>query len=381
VTTRICPIPRSRRAGALVALLAAALTLQSCHTGSADTRAGANAPGRPSWSHAVHGWPSSIVTDRRGLVVLSGGAAVTDLDGGGARRWTTRVDGLTGTDPALSETQVVVAATDRMVALDRGDGSVRWHVDVPGTVGALVTAEPVGTGPVGARSTVVNSTFDGFLEGRSPADGSVRWRVHRAGEVRARLALGDRGRVVVALWSGIDDSTVGAVDVASGRMVWEQRVAPYASAPAVTHGLVVLGAGDDNYRSEVRAFALRGGAPVWAAAVPASFEPGIEPGVAGTDVVLVDHLGTATALDVRDGRVRWQRPLERAVLVERPVISDRFVIVTTAAREVVWLDRRSGRIIRRWEPGAVPAATASVRDRFVVALRQTQPGRLEAYPL
>ena len=115
MTTHICPITRSRRAGALVALLAAALTLQSCHTASADTRAGANAPGRPSWSHAVHGWPSSIVTDRRGLVVLSGGAAVTDLDGGGARRWTTRVDGLTGTDPALSETSVVNDIVDRGV--------------------------------------------------------------------------------------------------------------------------------------------------------------------------------------------------------------------------------------------------------------------------
>jgi outer membrane protein assembly factor BamB len=316
-----------------------------------------------------------MVADHRGLVVTSS-TSVTELDSGGTPRWTSTVEGQEFVDPALSYGQVVVAAVGRLVALNRDDGATRWRVDVPGTIAAIAVVDPLA-----GRSTVIDSTLDGLLEGRDAADGSIRWQVRDTGFVRARLAFSDDRSIAVALWSGRDHSVLRAFEVASGSVLWAQKIARGASAPVITHSLVVLGAGDGDYRSQALAFTLSDGAPMSTASLPASFEPGIQPGVAGYSVVLVDHFGTVTMVDALHGRLEWQTKLDQPVLIERPVITDGVVVVTTYAREVVWLDRRTGRIIRRWEPGAVPAAIAASDGRLVVALRVTEPGRVEAYPL
>jgi outer membrane protein assembly factor BamB len=382
VKTRTRSIVKSRRAVASIVFLAVALLLQSCSAGGATTRRAAagprqrgTGPGAPVWRHVVQGWPSNMVADHRGLVVTSS-TSVTELDSGGTPRWTSTVEGQEFVDPALSYGQVVVAAVGRLVALNRDDGATRWRVDVPGTIAAIAVVDPLA-----GRSTVIDSTLDGLLEGRDAADGSIRWQVRDTGFVRARLAFSDDRSIAVALWSGRDHSVLRAFEVASGSVLWAQKIARGASAPVITHSLVVLGAGDGDYRSQALAFTLSDGAPMSTASLPASFEPGIQPGVAGYSVVLVDHFGTVTMVDALHGRLEWQTKLDQPVLIERPVITDGVVVVTTYAREVVWLDRRTGRIIRRWEPGAVPAAIAASDGRLVVALRVTEPGRVEAYPL
>jgi outer membrane protein assembly factor BamB len=324
----------------------------------------------------VHGWPSSVVADHRGVVVSSGGSTVTDLDADGTPRWTAEVDGLREPDPALSYGRVIVAASDRLVALDRNDGSTRWMVDVPGKIGTVALVEPL-AGP----SRVINSTWDGRLEGRDAGDGSIRWQLRDTGEVRARLAISVDRSIAIALWSGREHSVLRALDVESGKVLWEQHTGRASSAPAIVHHLVVLGSGDDNFGSQARAFALSDGTPTWSVGLPASFEPGIVPGIGGYDVFLIDHFGTVTLVDALHGRVVWQHKLGSPVLVSRPVVGDDVVVVATGAREVVWLERRTGRVIRRFEPGAVPAAIALADGRLVVALRVTNPGRVEAYPL
>lgn len=382
---RFRSILTSRSVVAPAALLASALLLSSCQGGGRSARHAAAAaasqsppgPGRPVWRHAVRGWPTKLVSDHRGLVVTAL-ASVTALEFDGTPRWTSAIEGVAPADPAITYGRVFVGADRSLVALDREDGSTRWQVDVPGTIAAIGAVDPLD-----GASRVLDSTLDGLLEARDVADGSVRWQLHDAGAVSARLAFSDDRSTAIALWSGSggDHAVVRAIDVQSGAVRWQRDVARGASAPVVTQGLVVLGAGDDNYRSQALAFDIADGAPVSSAGLPGSFEAGIEPGVAGRSVVLVDHFGTVSKVDARNGRLEWQTKLNEPVVFQRPVVADELVVVTTYAREVVWLERQTGRIIRRWQPEGVPTAIASGDGRLVVALRHTEPGRVEAYAL
>ncbi len=380
---RILSIFASRRAVGSATLLASALLLSSCGGGEATRRAAAAAPrprpgpGAPVWRHTLHGWPDRLVSDQRGLVVTAA-ASVTALDFDGTPRWTSTVEGVAPTDPAVTYGRVFVGGDRRLVALDREDGSTRWEADVPGTIVALGAVDP----PAGP-SRVLDATRDGLLEARDVADGSVRWQARDAGGVSARPVFSDDRSIVVALWSGSgpDHAVLRAIEVESGSVRWQRQVARGASAPVVTQGLVVLGAGDDNFRSQALAFDLSDGTPMSSASLPGSFEAGIVPGIAGGSVVLVDHFGTVSKVDARAGRVEWQTKLNEPVVFERPVVSEDLVVVTTYAREIVWLDRHTGRIIRRWQPDGVPAEIVGGDGRLVVALRHTEPGRLEAYAL
>ncbi len=378
MSTSISSRSRSRRRVVLSGFVACATLAGAC------TSAAGSSSGSPrrrhetvTWTRTVPGWPSSVVSTARGdgVVVVSGDSTVTAIDAHGTRRWSTRVDGASLVDPAVNDALVAVPAGDRLVALDASDGSLRFRADVPAEVGAVAVARD------GRDEIVVDATFDGTIETRAATDGDVLWSARHEGEVRARPVVDERTRTVVAVWFTHEGSSVRAFDTRTGALRWERAVAPYASAPVVAGGRVIVGAGDDEYASAAHAFELVDGADAWTATLPASFEPGLEPVVAGADVVLVDHFGTVTALASRDGTRHWQTGTGAAILDARPVAGPDIVAVTTGAREVVWLDRATGATRARWAAPGVPEAIARAGSNVVVGLRRTDPGRVEAHPL
>lgn len=373
IPSRIRP---SRRAAVAVALALATLT-SACASAAGSSSKPARTRAVPSWTRTVPGWPSSVVAtpDGDGVVVVSGDSTVTAIDARGARRWAARVDGVSLEDPSVGGGVVAVPAGDRLVALDPSDGSVRFRADVPTEVGAVLATR------VGRNAIVVDAPFDGMLETRAASDGHVIWATRDDGEVRSRPVVDAHTRTVVAVWFTHDGSTVRAFDAGTGALRWQRVVPPYASAPVVVDGRVVLGAGDDDYVSAAHAFDLVDGTEAWTTRMPASFEPGLEPVVAGRDVVLVDHFGAVTSIDARTGVQRWQTGTGAATLDARPVVGAESVVVTTGAREVVWLDRATGVVRSRWAAPGVPEAIARAGGSVVVGLRRTEPGRVEAHAL
>ncbi len=370
----------ARHITASIVLIAVALLVPACSGGTKQRRAGAPrsrpAHAAPSWQHTLGAWPSKIVADHRSIVVTWGAGRVTDLDFDGRRRWTATLDGDQYADPGISSTTVVAPTRRGLASLDREDGTRRWQVDVAGTVSAIALVDA----PSG-EARVVDSTRDGVLEGRHAADGSILWQSRDNRSVGARVVFSDDRRLAIALWRGAESSVLRAHDVDSGAVVWEREVARAASAPAITHGLVVLGAGDDHFRSQALAFSVGDGAPMSSASLPGSFGSSTEPGVAGVSVVLVDQLGTASMVDMLHGRLEWQTKLDAPVIGERPIVGDDVVVLTTYSRELVWLDRHTGRILNRFDAGGVLAGAAAGEGQVVVGLRWVEPPRVQAYPL
>jgi outer membrane protein assembly factor BamB len=170
-------------------------------------------------------------------------------------------------------------------------------------------------------------------------------------------------------------------DLATGATRWETVIDPGATAPVFHAGLVVLGEGKGNFESRVVGRDLASGAERWSVRVPASFESGLVPGADRGDVVLSDHFGTVTLVDARTGTARWQTEVREPILDTRVLLTERSVALTTYGGQVVVLDRRAGRIVRRVDSGGFAVGIGAGGPRLIYAVRLARPDRLQAIAL
>lgn len=61
-----------------------------------------------------------------------------------------------------------------------------------------------------------------------------------------------------------------------------------------------------------------------------------------------NSLGYAKAIDKNTSELLWSIPTG-ASLFARPVVAGKYVVVPSAAKELLWIDRKSGEIVQRGE--------------------------------
>ncbi len=367
---------RSGRRAARLTALSLVMVLLVVEAGPAGARRGprARASRAVMWSAPLRAEPWGLATDDTVVVATSDLGDVEAFTPAGRPLWSTKVDHIVGGDPALDVQHVFVATEAAIVAFDRTSGRRFW---------AAVLGIPLRRVAF-AGGAVLASSDDGRLLALDPTSGAVRWSVRYDGAVIAP-PVADAGGNVVATWHLSDTPTVRSLDRATGALRWETPTGPYSAAPAVAGRTVVIAEGDGDYHAQVRALDAGSGTQLWASAVDASFESGVTPGVSGSDVVVVDHFGMVTLLDLASGRMGWQTPLDRPVLWTRILITDQAVVLTTWARDLVTIDRHTGRVrsaVQPGGPGGVPLAIAPLGatrpSGIVVVLRRTDPPRIEA---
>ena len=91
-----------------------------------------------------------------------------------------------------------------------------------------------------------------------------------------------------------------------------------------------------------------------------------------------DHFGTVTLVDVRAGKTQWQTAIREPILDTRVVVGPHTVVIRTYGGKVVVLDRDSGRVIRRVDPGGFPVGVGTSAGRLIFAVRLARPDRVEA---
>jgi outer membrane protein assembly factor BamB len=356
-----------RRRG--ISLVLAVVALGGCAGAPGDERVDAD---RPEWTRSVSGWPYSIAADEELAVVVAG--VVTGLDPrDGSVRWESEVPGAWLHRPALSDRTALVSGGDRFVALERASGVSRWAVDAPEAGPVALATEPSGV------DVAVLATEGGTLTARDATSGQLRWSQRHDGELWSPPAVDDASALVATVWSGLDDPRLRVVDLGTGRVEWDVPVDPYVAAPVLTDGAVVVAQGDGNFSGRVVAYALADGDEMWSASLPAPFQPGTVPAATDGEVAVIDRFGTVTLLDAATGAIVWQRDLRRPVLHTRVLLTPRAVVVTDEPGEVVVISRGDGAILERLRPDGYPVGLAEAGDRLLVALRLTQPGRVEAW--
>jgi outer membrane protein assembly factor BamB len=328
-----------------------------------------------AWSRDV-GWPFSLAVRGRDTVVTVGGNRVVALDSAtGRERWRTDVTRVTHYEPALDGHTVLVSADDRFIALERASGERRWEAPVGEHAGGAVLTH------AGSEPIALVTTESGLVAGLDGRTGQARWSAQMPGDIWTAPAATAAEAVGAVLSAGAEGGTVNrlrVLDLATGAVRWESGVEAGATAPVIHDGLVVLGEGNGNFAARVVARDLASGAERWSVPAPASFESGVTPGAGGGDVVVSDHFGTVTLVDVRAGKRQWQTAIREPILETRLVVGPDTVVIRTYGGKVVVLDRDSGRVVRRVDPGGFPVGIGTSAGRLIFAARLARPDRVEA---
>jgi len=245
-------------------------------------------------------------------VVVPGryGLRRVDADGGrtvlgarfGYRDWQTDVDAYPES-PATVDGDLLVAGVGsparppggRVVAVEVGDGTVRWSTPI----GTTVWGAPAVTGETvyAARRSTRDPARPAALLALARGDGTERWRVELGSDDVADpvdAPVTDGERVVVP--TGGD---LVALDTDGGAELWRASFpGGVLASPAVADGVVYAGGLDGRFRALDAATGERR----WAAEA-GPFRGG--PAVGAARVYAASTDGRLTAWD-RDGRRRWQ---------------------------------------------------------------------------
>ncbi len=319
------------------------------------------------WSRALPDEPQALLADGPDVVVPGRDTVSAFRARDGRRTWQVHVPGVRS-PAALDRTTVLVAADSGFTALDRATGRVRWHT---------TTAEPPGPvallSPTSAPGLAVVGTEPGGLAGLDLETGSPRWSVRLRGRMRGRPAVDPVSGSLAAVWEGGGTTQLRVIDAATGAIRWVTDLAAGAGSPAIAPAdegrLVVVGAGDGQYTSAVRAFGLDDGRERWHTRVDASFQPDLAPVVDGAAVDVLDQLGTLSRLDLDTGRRRWRTPTGRAAIDARPIRVADALLLPSDAGEVFALDAATGRMRARRLSAGFPVGLVAVRGRVVLAQR------------
>jgi outer membrane protein assembly factor BamB len=277
-----------------------------------------------------------FIADRKGRVFALDAATGEEL-------WRTNTKiSLTGGVGAGAGLVLVGSAGGELVALDAADGSERWRTQLS----SEVLAPPRARG-----GTVVARAVDGVLVGLDADTGHQRWLYTRRvpsltlrGTSAPALAA---GRVV----SGFDNGKLTVLSLAEGTPLWERSVATATGRselermvdidadPVVEEGVIYVVA----YQGRAGAVDLASGRVLWAHDV--SSYAGLD--VGRSHVMVTDAMGEVWALDRRTGNPLWKQDGLRARFVTGPGIVGDYAAVGDFEGYLHWLSLETGRFVAR----------------------------------
>lgn len=294
----------------------------------------------------------------------------------GREVWQTKVDRLvTGATAAGSGIVVVATKKGEVIALDRADGRRLWTSNL--------SSQALTPATIGARVVVVQSV-DGRLTGLSAADGKRLWRHERTEPPLSLLGTARPVIVADAVLTGFASGKVVAVQVQTGKLLWElpvaqpqgrnevERLVDVDVSPIVI-GSVLYAA---SYQGKIIALDAQTGNIVWSRDV--STFSGMD--ADATNIYLTDDRGNVLAFDQRTGASVWKQEQLRARQLNAPRIMAGLVAVGDFEGYVHWLSADDGHFVARHRVGggAVRAQPLAHNDLLYVS---SQSGKLAALRL
>ncbi len=334
--------------------------------------------------------PTAIAADARGVVVVGRDGTAIAYAPDGVERW--RVEraageGSTIVPVALDAELVVVPVFDppvdsRVRLVERLTGATRWEVPVADPRAVAVGRASDGSGLV----AVVDRA--GVVTLLAADDGAAGVRVELGfGRLLAEPRVWIRsGRVVVG-WATGDAAEVRVLDASTGTIEWTWSSPGLGAAPAVGRDQVLVventAIDGDVVHARVQGLDLASGAPRWSTPVDGGFLPTTPVALSGGHIVVVDLKGRFTALDVRTGRIRWQRATGIAQIEAMPLLTSSVAAVTTFGTGLVGLSAKTGERISNQVPGSVQTVVtiegSSAADGAILLLVRRPEGEGEVW--
>jgi outer membrane protein assembly factor BamB len=275
---------------------------------------------------------------------------------GGQPMWETKAGGRFDAAPRIDGDLVYAGSSDgRLYAVELGSGKVRWKYDAQ---------EEVGTTPAVGGGLVLAMTLQDTLVAVDAKTGAWKWHHRRDSRdgftIRGAASVTVSGDVALGAYS---DGAMAALDLLTGTVRWERRVAPAAdfmdvdSTPRVQGGRVFVAA----YSGAVLALDLATGRELWASKTPAPLKL-----LLGRGVLVAVTTTQVVALSAVDGAVRWTLPLNGTPCGEPALVGNRVVVPN--GKGLLFIDADRGRLLRVFDPGTGVSAAAAARGERVYVL-------------
>jgi len=235
-------------------------------------------------------------------------------------------------------------------AFDANTGEQIWHIDlsnVDNKRGFFDEKHPalISGGAVAGINKVFFGSENGEVYALEADDGKLSWQGKVKGEVIAAPAL-DSGKLVVNTASGV----MKAFNASNGQDEWqiEQDVPPLSlrgiSAPVISGGGVIVGSADGS----LSVYLLEQGRQGWTVDIgEASGSTELErvidvdstPLIYGDSIYTVSSRGNLSAIELRSGRVLWQRQYSS---YREIAISGNTLFLTDVKGHVYAIERNNG---------------------------------------
>ncbi len=317
-----------------------------------------------------------VLDDNRIYVTNADGKVQVLAADTGRRLWAVTTDAAITGGTAVGEGLVVVGTRKGdVIALDAADGKPRWVGKVSSEVQAPAAIR---------KGIVVVQSVDGRITGLSANDGKRLWIFDRS---EPALSLRGTSAPIVAadfVLAGFANGYIVALQLADGKLMWEQAVAqPHGrneverlidvDAPPLLWGDMLFAVA---YQGKVIAVDMRSGHVVWTRDVSSYAGLDADRGA----VFIADEKGQVVAFDQQSGASTWKQDRLHGRRLSAPVLQDKTVVVGDMEGYLHWLAREDGHFVARYRLDSAPVQVRGISDRgtLYVAARS---GRVAALQL
>jgi len=257
--------------------------------------------------------------------------------------WSRDTDEPLSSAPGTGSGLVLVGTSNGyVIALDEAGGEPRWKKRASSEILAAPRAED---------NIAVVRTVDGKLTGLSVESGDQLWVYDRSTPALSLRGTSDPIIHEGYVLAGYDGGQLLAIELASGRPVWETRIAMGSgrselermvdidATPVVHNDIIYL----STFQGRLAAVSTRGGRILWTRNIPSHAGLSVD----DDRIYITDDQGHVWALDQIAGNSLWKQEALHARATSAPAVIGPYVVVGGIEGYLHWMDRDTGEFVAR----------------------------------
>lgn len=282
----------------------------------------------------------------------------------GQIKWSTQLKHRLVSGPALANGYIAVGTSNSaLILLNQTNGKKLWQNKVSGEI-----LSP----PAIAYDKVIAKTIDGKVFAFNAADGKQMW-ISEHGSPSLVLKASSSPIVIGNLvLIGFSDGKMDAIDINSGRLVWQRSIA-YASGSSDVERLVDIDAdpiaeGDvvylGSYQGYIGALSLSNGQFIWRKR-GSVYKNMLS---AGNTLYVSDSHDVIWSINKRNGQVNWKQKVLKARGLTEPALIGNELVVGDKAGYLHFINSRSGELLGRFKASSGVSTSPSVVGKTLYVL-------------
>ncbi len=321
----------------------------------------------PGWSTSV-GKSSKNREYLRLKPVLQGGVIYTaDTSGlvkavksnNGQTLWTTQLKHGLVSGPTIANGYLVVNSNNAsVIVLDKANGKQLWQAKVSGEI-----LSP----PAIAHKKIIAKTIDGKVYAFNLTNGQQLWMTEHGAPSLILKASSSPVIVGNLVLIGFSDGKMDALDMNTGRVVWQRSIA-YASGSSDVERLVDIDADpiiENNvaylatYQGYIGALSLTDGQFIWRK--PGSVYKNMR--LSGNTLYISDSHDVLWSINKQNGQVNWKQNKLKARGLTEPTLIRNNLVVGDKTGYLHFIDAQTGEMLARYKTSSGVNISPNVAGR------------------